>query len=54
LRKREALAELAQGNASTKLYFTPADVNLSIENHEHEKEGSTTSGSWKDVPSRSR
>lgn len=44
LRKREALAELAQGNASTKLYFTPADVNLSIENHEHEKEGS-----WKDV-----
>ena len=36
LRKREALHELAQGKAQTKLYFTPSDVNLSIENHEHE------------------
>lgn len=31
IRKNEALAELAQGNASTALYFTPSDVNLSIE-----------------------
>lgn len=36
LRKQDALRELAQGTASTKLYFTPADVNLSIENHEHD------------------
>jgi len=36
LRKQDALHELAQGHASTKLYFTPNDVNLSIENHEHE------------------
>lgn len=34
LRKRDALREVAQGN--TKLYFTPADANLSIESHEHE------------------
>eukprot|EP00392_Amoebophrya_sp_AT5.2_P004693 g4701.t1 len=33
LRKREALAELGSGNA--KLFFTPKDVNLSIESHEH-------------------
>jgi len=33
LRKGDALGTLAQGNA--KLYFTPNDCNLSIENHEH-------------------
>jgi len=43
LRKQDALHELANGNANTKLYFTPADVNLSIENHEHEKEASLKS-----------
>ena len=36
LRKREALHELAQGKAQCKLYFTPADVDLSIQNREVE------------------
>lgn len=33
LRKEDALRAVSKGNAS--LYFTPKDVNLSIENHEH-------------------
>lgn len=33
LRKEDALRAVSSGNAS--LYFTPKDVNLSIENHEH-------------------
>ncbi|CAD7940437.1 unnamed protein product [Amoebophrya sp. A120] len=33
LRKREALAEVSQGDA--RLFFTPKDVNLSIESHDH-------------------
>jgi len=33
LRKEDALRAISKGNAS--LYFTPNDVNLSIENHEH-------------------
>lgn len=33
LRKEDALKVISGGNAN--LYFTPADVNLSIENHEH-------------------
>ena len=33
LRKRDALESVAGGSA--KLYFTPAGVNLSIEDHEH-------------------
>ena len=35
LRKEDALRTIAKGNAT--LYFTPNDVNLSIENHEHVK-----------------
>lgn len=34
LRKGDALDTLSKGNA--RLYFTPQDVSLSIENHEHE------------------
>jgi len=34
LRKKDALHEVSSGNA--KLFFTPNDCNLSIENHEHE------------------
>ena len=34
LRKEDALRAVANGNA--KLYFTPKDANLSIENHDHE------------------
>lgn len=33
LRKEDALKAVAQGNA--RLYFTPQDANLSIENHDH-------------------
>jgi regulator of protease activity HflC (stomatin/prohibitin superfamily) len=33
LRKEDALRVISEGNAN--LYFTPADVNLSIETHEH-------------------
>jgi regulator of protease activity HflC (stomatin/prohibitin superfamily) len=33
LRKEDALRVISKGNAS--LYFTPNDVNLSIQNHEH-------------------
>lgn len=33
LRKEDALRAVSQGN--TKLYFTPKDANLSIENHDH-------------------
>jgi hypothetical protein len=33
LRKEDALKAVSKGNAS--LYFTPSDVNLSIENHQH-------------------
>jgi len=33
LRKEDALRAISKGSAS--LYFTPSDVNLSIENHEH-------------------
>jgi len=33
LRKEDALRTISQGKAT--LYFTPKDVNLSIENHEH-------------------
>jgi len=33
LRKEDALKAVSSGNAS--LYFTPNDVNLSIEQHEH-------------------
>jgi len=36
LRKQDALGELASGNPKTKLYFTPKDCNIAIENHEHE------------------
>merc|ERR1719235_3470 len=46
LRKEDALTALASGNASTKLYFTPNDVNLSIENHEHENNASDSSRMW--------
>lgn len=35
LRKEDALKAISKGNAS--LYFTPNDVNLSIETHEHHK-----------------
>ncbi len=42
LRKEDALRAIAKGKAS--LYFTPNDVNLSIENHEHFKKDN----SWVD------
>jgi len=43
LRKEDALRAISKGNA--KLYFTPRDANLSIENHDHvHGEG----GSWVD------
>jgi len=38
LRKEDALRAVSKGNAS--LYFTPNDVNLSIETHEHIKKKS--------------
>lgn len=37
LRKRDALAEVSKGNA--KLFFTPADANISIEQHDHDHVG---------------
>lgn len=43
LRKEDALRAIARGNAS--LYFTPNDVNLSIENHEHVQKKNS---SWAD------
>ena len=33
LRKEDALRAVSEGNA--RLYFTPKDANLSIENHDH-------------------
>ena len=36
LRKQDALEELAQGNRNSKLYFTPKDCNIRIENHERD------------------
>ncbi len=42
LRKEDALRAVSSGKASTSLYFTPTDANLSIENHEH----TTKPGSW--------
>jgi hypothetical protein len=33
LRKEDALRTISEGNA--RLYFTPRDANLSIENHDH-------------------
>jgi hypothetical protein len=33
LRKEDALKAISEGNA--RLYFTPKDANLSIENHDH-------------------
>lgn len=50
LRKREALREVAQGKAHCKLYFTPRDVDLSIQTHEAEaalgSEGTGSEGSF--------
>jgi hypothetical protein len=43
LRKRDALDAVAQGNA--KLFFTPADANLSIEQHDHDHTGGTNDDS---------
>uniref|UniRef100_A0A7S4KCJ8 Band 7 domain-containing protein n=2 Tax=Odontella aurita TaxID=265563 RepID=A0A7S4KCJ8_9STRA len=43
LRKEDALKAVAKGN--TKLYFTPREANLSIENHDHIHESSS---SWVD------
>lgn len=37
LRKEDALRAVSNGKAT--MYFTPNDVNLSIENHEHVKKG---------------
>mmetsp|Transcript_16882 Transcript_16882/g.22358 ORF Transcript_16882/g.22358 Transcript_16882/m.22358 type:complete len:328 (-) Transcript_16882:165-1148(-) len=42
LRKEDALKAVSKGNA--KLFFTPRDVNLSIENHDHSREGSWVDG----------
>lgn len=42
LRKEDALRAISNGN--TRLYFTPKDVNLSIEDHEHIERGK----SWAD------
>lgn len=44
LRKEDALRAVAKGN--TKLYFTPREANLSIENHDHVHEAG--SSSWVD------
>jgi len=41
LRKEDALRAVAKGNA--KLYFTPKDANLSIENHDHVHESGSSS-----------
>jgi len=38
LRKEDALRAVSSSKAN--LYFTPSDVNLSIENHEHNRKGS--------------
>jgi len=46
LRKREALRELAQGKAQCKLYFTPADVDLSIQNREYEAPATGSESSY--------
>jgi len=47
LRKEDALKAVAKGN--TKLYFTPADVNLSIESHDYTRGGIENAGSsWTD------
>ena len=43
LRKEDALKAISTGNA--KLYFTPRDVNLSIENHDHTHDSGS---SWVD------
>eukprot|EP00957_Ditylum_brightwellii_P002818 216546-Ditylum_brightwellii.AAC.1 len=45
LRKEDALKAVSKGNA--KLFFTPRDVNLSIENHDHSREGSWVDGAEK-------
>lgn len=42
LRKEDALKAVAKGN--TRLYFTPTDANLSIENHEHIRENGWVAG----------
>lgn len=44
LRKQDALHSISRGKAN--LYFTPNDVNLSIENHEHIRK--TKESSWAD------
>jgi hypothetical protein len=44
LRKEDALRAVSAGNAS--LYFTPKDVNLSIENHEHVSKKHKPSTDW--------
>jgi len=44
LRKRDALQAVSSGPA--RLYFTPSDVNLSIETKESASPGTTDSGEW--------
>eukprot|EP00957_Ditylum_brightwellii_P155578 11843081-Ditylum_brightwellii.AAC.1 len=40
--KEDALKAVSKGNA--KLFFTPRDANLGIENHDHSREGSWVDG----------
>lgn len=44
LRKHDALQAVSSGPA--RLYFTPSDVNLSIETKESASRSSTTDGDW--------